>query len=616
MTRGRAIKKLQITLRDFRRLCILKGIYPRDPAKKAHGQGTTYYHVKDIQYLSHEPLLDKFREFKAFMKKVKRALGRDQHAEARRIYSDKKPEYKLDHLIKERYPRFGDALNDCDDALSMTYLFAALPAIGRIEAKRTALSLRLCREWESFVVRTRCLKKAFLSIKGIYYQAEVEGQPITWLVPYKFSQRMPNEVDFRIMLTFLEFYEVLLQFVHFRLYSSLGLRYPPVFDADADAGGAHLASLQLLADGEDAEAAGESKTGSESVSRKKRGGKVTAQQRESEKRLSTLSDALARTDAADEDAEDDDGDAEEDVGDGEETSGAGASRHMFDGLRFFCSREVPRESIEFVAKAFGGSVGWEGEHSPVGPGDATITHWVTDRPVVPEEANLPGRECVQPQWLFDCVNAGIVLPVARYAPNAELPPHLSPFVDDAKEGYVPQYRQELDRLRSAAATAAMGEIDDESGDDSDAEDVSGSEEGADGAGASAGAGDATDDDEEEEEGSSDEESGAEDDGSASESEDEADAKPAPAKRARLSKAQQRAAAKAAANKQLEKERRELAESMLSKKAKRKYESVMRAKGRVAANAANLQKKREAIEAAAASSTGKRRGGARRKRDRS
>src|SRR4051794_19981712 len=49
--RTRAIKRLQISLRDFRRLCILKGIYPRDPKNKKHLDPTqTYFHHKDIQY--------------------------------------------------------------------------------------------------------------------------------------------------------------------------------------------------------------------------------------------------------------------------------------------------------------------------------------------------------------------------------------------------------------------------------------------------------------------------------------------------------------------------------------------------------------------------------------
>ena len=47
---------------------------------------------------------------------------------------------------------------------------------------------RLAAEWQLYVMHTHALRKVFLSIKGVYYQAEVFDQTITWLVPYQFTQ--------------------------------------------------------------------------------------------------------------------------------------------------------------------------------------------------------------------------------------------------------------------------------------------------------------------------------------------------------------------------------------------------------------------------------------------
>ena len=61
----------------------------------------TYYYVKDIAFLAHEPLLDKFREFKVFMRKLRKAIGKEDEYTAKHL-EDNKPVYTLDHIVKER----------------------------------------------------------------------------------------------------------------------------------------------------------------------------------------------------------------------------------------------------------------------------------------------------------------------------------------------------------------------------------------------------------------------------------------------------------------------------------------------------------------------------------
>ena len=39
-----------------------------------------------------------------------------------------KPKLSFDHLVRERYPTFQDALRDVDDALCVVHLYAMLPS--------------------------------------------------------------------------------------------------------------------------------------------------------------------------------------------------------------------------------------------------------------------------------------------------------------------------------------------------------------------------------------------------------------------------------------------------------------------------------------------------------
>ena len=107
------------------------------------------------------------------------------------------------------------------------FVFGVLGGVQTHNGDVTTTCLRLGREFQSFVVRTHALRKVFLSIKGTYYQAEVQGQAITFLVPHRYHQTLPRDVDYRVLGTFLEFYETLLGFVLYKLYHDEGLYYPP-----------------------------------------------------------------------------------------------------------------------------------------------------------------------------------------------------------------------------------------------------------------------------------------------------------------------------------------------------------------------------------------------------
>jgi pescadillo protein len=421
--------------------------------------------------------------------------------------------------IKERYPTFAEAMRDLDDALSMIFLFATLPQNRFLRDHVIERCARLSSEWMSYVIRSRCLRKVFCSIKGVYYQASVMGEIISWLVPYPYTPNVPENVDFKVMLTFLEFHMKHLEFVMFRLHGQLGLSYPPAVNQALARNGATILAYQFKEIGAAAPTAGAAASSLRNVDendeyddddeddegqqqQKGEQGEVTnaeqarALEAEVNKIATQLKSAGVDTEAFGE-VDDDEVAAQNEQldkagdefrqlarleGQADGVAELDPLPTLFRGLVFFLGRENLRDVLYVTLAACGATVGWEGPDSPFDASSPAITHVICDRPSVAEpRADV---EYVQPQWAFDSVNFAFLLPVSEYAPGSSLPPHLSPFVNDEQEGYVPERKQQILRfieqsklglappaITSAAADDEERELDEGELDHVDAEEL-------------------------------------------------------------------------------------------------------------------------------------------------
>ena len=251
------------------------------------------------------------------------------------------------------------------------------------------------------------------------------------------------------MLTFLEFYQTYLSFINYRLYMTINLVYPPKLDAEKDDAGAGLAAY-LLQSTTDRESAPQPETNPLPVK------DTTKQLASLPSKIATLTtdkdDTLSENPIVDDETLDTFTSADPFTVLPQPTpSVSDATNSLFLGLHVYLSRETPVDALTFLLHAF--SLSTLSADPTAGPcpypeSDPRITHQVCDRGRLPDTI-VPGRKYVQPQWIVDSVNRGTLCDEGEYVPGAELPAHLSPFVEKTEGRYDPEAEMEVESEEEA-----------------------------------------------------------------------------------------------------------------------------------------------------------------------
>lgn len=131
-------------------------------------------------------------------------------------------------------------------------------------------------------------------------------------------------------------------------------------------------------------------------------------------------------------------------------------RKLFSKCNFLFNREVPIYSLQFLVMSFGGSFLTQ-EELEAKP-ETKYTHHVVDRPVGKKSGNI---EYIQPQYIVDSLNNLYLLPTSQYGPGVALPAHLSPFVDNEKEGYIPNRQKEILHMKGEEVIVSDDEEEEE-----------------------------------------------------------------------------------------------------------------------------------------------------------
>ena len=71
--------------------------------------------------------MNHFRDIQIYKRKLQKAISKKNEEKIKRI-KETKPRMNIDHVVRERYQNFEDALKDLDDCISSLALFQSMPA--------------------------------------------------------------------------------------------------------------------------------------------------------------------------------------------------------------------------------------------------------------------------------------------------------------------------------------------------------------------------------------------------------------------------------------------------------------------------------------------------------
>ncbi|MEN2497851.1 MAG: mRNA-binding ribosome synthesis protein [Marteilia pararefringens] len=470
ISRKSAIKRLMINLGDFRKLCVIRGITPRVPPSfsRLNDGGVkrkTYYHSKDISYLSNDPLITTFNEMHQIERKKRRAIRSRDNSKLDTIMSNLK-QIDLSSTLRQRYPEFDDALEDLDDCLTICSAFIHMSHTNNRFMNHINLAHRLLFEFLNYIIATKCLKKVFVTLKGYYFQVEICGNRrhlVTFLMPHHYGPQIfdkKSNVDMQLLTTFALFYTTLLGFINYKLYDSLGLKYP-LHLKNGLLDNQQLYSEEFL---------------SNSILLQKNCGKVEfdliksmlfdlplSSERRMEieesnsEHLSLVEEEQLKLQFKNLNNVDFENNSQFQSCLDEEMKKR-RIKNLFKGKKFFISRECPRDPLTFSIRSCGGEVCFESISKfvcSINESDPSITHQISDRPAESifstteasnggsrKEKNLPTRIFIQPQWIFDSINSAKLLEYDDYLIGQKLPPHFSPFEnnEDPSRFYISEER--------------------------------------------------------------------------------------------------------------------------------------------------------------------------------